>query len=73
MMLGDRLLFCPVTRPMYYLPGGERIETPDETLKVYLPSGCRWRRFRGEGEWDGGRWITLRVPLDEMAVFERTD
>ncbi|MBR3098389.1 MAG: glycoside hydrolase [Clostridia bacterium] len=73
MMLGDRLLFCPVTRPMYYLPGGERIETPDETLKVYLPSGCRWRRFRGESEWDGGRWITLRVPLDEMAVFERAD
>ena len=28
MMLGDQMLVCPVTRPMYYLPGGEKIKTP---------------------------------------------
>lgn len=71
MMLGDGLLFCPVTRPMYYLPGGVRIEEPDEEVKVYLPGGCRWRRYGGEEEWEGGQWITLRVPLDEVALFER--
>ena len=35
-MFGDSLMVCPVTKPMYYLPGSKKMEA-EETRKVYLP------------------------------------
>ena len=71
MMLGDRLLVCPVTRPMHYLPGGEAIAEPDETVKVYLPAGCRWIAPDGGKVYDGGQAAAVRAPLERIPVFVR--
>jgi len=59
-MFGDDLLVAPCV-----YPGGD--------LRFYLPSG-NWRRFDAQGQvWAGGRCYSIRLPLDEMAVFVRAD
>ena len=69
MMLGGSLLVCPVTRPMYYLPGGEKVEAPDENVQVYLPAGQRWYAAEGGPALEGGRYVTVKAPLDGVPVF----
>ena len=69
MMLGDSLLVCPVTRPMYYLPGGKKIDKPDETMQVYLPAGHRWYAADGNETYEGGQTVSVRAPLDTVPVF----
>ena len=71
MMLGDQLLVCPVTRPVYYLPGGERIPRPDETAEAYLPAGCRWYAADGTETYEGGQTVTVAASLDRVPVFVR--
>ena len=71
MMLGDSLLIYPVTRPMYYLPGGRKIENPDETETVYLPAGHRWYTADGGKCLEGGQEVTVRAPLAEVPAFVR--
>ena len=71
MMLGDFLLVRPVTRPMYFLPGGERIESPDETVQVYLPAGTRWYDPDGKTACEGGQAVAVKAPLDRIPVFMR--
>ena len=71
MMLGDKLLVCPVTRPIYYLPGGGKIDPPDETVAVYLPAGHCWYTPDGRQTHEGGQTVTVRAPLDEVPVFVR--
>ncbi len=71
MMLGDQMLVCPVTRPMYYLPGGEKITEPDETAEVYLPAGYLWYSPDGKRRWAGGQTVRVSAPLDTVPVFIR--
>ena len=71
MMLGDQLLVCPVTRPMRYMPGGEAIAEPDETIEVYLPAGSRWIAPDERKAYDGGQTVTVRAPLERIPVFVR--
>ncbi len=71
MMLGDQLLVCPVTRPMYRLPGGGKISHPDETAEVYLPAGNRWYTPDGKQASEGGQTITVPAPLNRIPVFVR--
>ena len=71
MMLGDSLLVCPVTRPMYCMPGGEKICRPDENVQVYLPAGYRWYAVDGGPAWDGGQTVTVQAPLNRIPVFAR--
>ncbi len=59
-MLGRRLLVAPVTREGQ----AER--------KVYLPKG-RWRHWFTHEEFAGRQELNMRVPLDQIAVFERLD
>jgi alpha-D-xyloside xylohydrolase len=56
-MCGRDLLVAPVLQP-----GGE--------VCVYLPAG-RWRRFADNRAFEGGCVHTLRLDLNEMAVFAR--
>ena len=58
-MLGDRYLVAPVTDDV-------------ETRSVYLPEGC-WKSLRTGEIRDvpaGGLRFDVRVPLDEIAVYE---
>ena len=71
MMLGNQVLVCPVTRPMYYLPGGDAVDSPDETVEVYLPAGCRWYAPDEKQEWQGGQSVQVRAPLERVPVFVR--
>lgn len=59
-MYGDKYLVAPI------LNLGQRAR------KVYLPSGCDWRRSDGSQQiFSGGQWTEVRAPLDTMPVFER--
>ena len=71
MMLGDQMLIRPVTRPMYYLPGGKKIGHPDETADVYLPAGHRWYTPDGRQAFEGGQTVTVPAPLNTIPVFIR--
>ena len=71
MMLGDRLLVCPVTRPMHYRPGGEAIAEADEAVEAYLPAGYRWIAPDEGKTYDGGQAVTVRAPLERIPVFVR--
>lgn len=59
-MLGRRLLVAPITR-------AGQIER-----EVYLPQG-RWRHWFTHEAYEGPRTLTVRVPLDQIAVFERLE
>jgi alpha-D-xyloside xylohydrolase len=56
-MLGLDLLVAPILAP-----GG--------TVRVYLPHG-RWHRFPAGPSYEGGRSLTLDLPLAEFPVFAR--
>ena len=71
MMLGDHLLVYPVTRPMYFLPGGAKIAEPDEYVPVYLPAGQDWYSPDGKKIFAGGQEIRVRAPLAEVPAFIR--
>ena len=71
MMLGDGLLICPVTRPMYFLPGGETVPDPEETVDVYLPAGCRWYAADRDRVYEGGQTVRVAAPLNRIPVFIR--
>ena len=71
MMLGDQLLICPVVRPMYFRPGGEAIDPPDETVSVYLPKGHCWWTPDGTQVYEGGQTVSVQAPLNRIPVFVR--
>lgn len=71
MLLGDALLIRPVTHPMYYLPGGEVIKNPQETVDVLLPAGVCWYELRTGECHAGGQTLQVHAPLDTVPVFVR--
>ena len=71
MMLGRDILVCPVTRAMYFLPGGEEIREPDETVPVYLPAGTRWYAPDEKRIYNGGQTVCVHAPLERIPVFVR--
>lgn len=54
-MLGDSILFAPCVKT-------------DNEVDVYLPEG-EWVRFPDNQAYAGSRLLTLRLTLDEMAIF----
>lgn len=67
-MFGDSIMVCPVTRPMYYTANSTKIERPDTTREVYLPSG-KWYDYYTGLAYEGGRYITVEAPLDKIPLF----
>lgn len=63
-MFGPKYLCCPVLEP------GQR------TIKVYFPSipgvTVSWKRFKGDGVFEGGQTEEVDCPLNSMPVFERS-
>ena len=58
-MFGPDLLVAPV------LHLGER------QRRVYLPSGPRWRAVLTDEVHDGGLWVEVDAPLDDIPTFTR--
>lgn len=56
-LLGDALLVAPVF-------------SPDGRRRVYLPHGA-WTDWWTGQVFDGGRWLTIDVPLDRMPLWVR--
>lgn len=70
-MVGDSIMVCPVTDPMYYKPGSIAINNVSKTRKVYLPQGIGWYDFHTNKHYDGGQIITVNAELDIIPVFIR--
>ena len=58
-MYGDKYLVAPILYP------------GQDTRTLYLPSGCKWKAFEGEMEYDGGKDITIECRLETLPVFVR--
>ncbi len=67
-MLGDSLLVCPVTAPMYYDRSGEPFRG-EKKWDCYLPQGCSWTSFYDGHEYQGGQWVNADSPLSHIPVF----
>lgn len=70
-MFGPALMVCPVTEPMYYLPGGEAIEGVKRSRRVWLPEGTDWYDFWTNERYAGGQWIEAQAPIDRIPLFVR--
>lgn len=57
-LLGPDLLVAPVLNP------------GQETLRLYLPGGDRWRHVWTGHIYEGG-WLTVSAPMGEIPVFSR--
>ena len=67
-LLGRSLLVCPVTRPMEYGPGKEKLD-PDYRWECYLPAGTGWYSLQTGTYYRGGQTVTVRADLNTIPVF----
>ncbi len=67
-LFGESLMVCPVTEPMYYEAGSEKLCNVSKTRKVYLPAGG-WYDFHTGEYLEGGRWITAEAPIEKIPVY----
>ena len=77
-MFGPSLLVCPVTEPMYYLPGGEEIQSQLQREAecrpysgCYLPAGTNWYDLFSGCRYEGGQEIRMPGSLEKIPVFVR--
>ena len=67
-MFGKSLLICPVTEPMYYGKENQKLEA-EKVWTCYLPAGDDWYHYWTDRKYEGGQFVTVDAPLDEMPVF----
>lgn len=67
-MFGKSLLICPVTEPMYYGKENQKLEA-EKVWTCYLPAGDDWYHYWTDWKYEGGQFVTVDAPLDEMPVF----
>jgi alpha-D-xyloside xylohydrolase len=70
-LFGRSLMVCPVTKPMYYGPSSQPIETKEYSRKVYLPAGALWYDARTGAAYEGGQTIEVQAPLESIPWFLR--
>lgn len=70
-MVGNDIMVCPVTEPMYYNAGSVPISQSSKTRTVYLPFGTGWYDFYTNEYYEGGQTITVNAELDTIPVFVR--
>lgn len=61
-MYGDRYLICPV------------LKAGQTNMRVYLPTlapNQKWKLWWSEQQWEGGTFVEVQSPLEQMPVFER--
>lgn len=72
MMLGDWLMVKPVTKPMYYLSGSEKITMINEEVSFYLPAGHQWFDLYTGEVFEGGQFVSVHAPLHRIPAFVRS-
>ena len=70
-MVGDSIMVCPVTEPMYYTANSTPIKDADKSRTVYLPGGTGWYDFHTNMHYNGGQTITVAAELDIIPLFVR--
>jgi len=75
-LFGPSLLVCPVTEPMYFLPGSRPAQHAKHSVQhapysrsVYLPAGRRWFDFWTNAGFEGGQRIQAHAPLETLPIF----
>lgn len=68
-LFGKNILVCPVTEPMYYLPGNREIACAKKTRDCYLPAGADWIDFWSGEYFAGGQSVERDTPLDRIPLF----
>lgn len=69
-LLGDSILVCPVTEPMYYVKDSKPVER-EKKRRVYLPAGTNWYDFWTDEFYEGGQWIDADAPIDRIPLYIR--
>ena len=67
-MVGDNLMVCPVTAPMYYDVAGKPIKS-QKTVTVWLPKGSDWYDYHTNARYKGGQYIEVKAPIDRIPLF----
>lgn len=70
-MFLQRLLVCPVTRPMLYGPGSTPLPATPMERTVRLPAGPGWYDFHTLTYLPGGQDIVAPAPLDRMPLYAK--
>ncbi len=68
-MMGNEFLVCPVTKPMYYNPNSQKIDSEDYTVSVYLPQGADWYDYWSNTRYQGGKSYDYDAPLETLPLF----
>ena len=68
-MLGDAILVCPVTQPMYY--GHSGWTQCEKTRACYLPKGADWFDFWTDELYAGGQAVCANAEIDKIPLFVR--
>ncbi len=70
-MFGPALMVCPVTKPMYYAAGSDKLKDTPKTREVYFPAGSDWYDFWTGERICGGRTVCVDAPLDIIPLYVR--
>ncbi|MHA1147936.1 MAG: TIM-barrel domain-containing protein [Promethearchaeota archaeon] len=68
-MFGPAFLVCPVLEPMYYRPKSKVIRNKEKTRTVYLPKDSRWFDFWTGIQYEGGKTIEAKAPIDILPLY----
>lgn len=68
-MMGDSIMVCPVTKPMYFLEKGQQLPENDRMIDVYLPSDCGWYDYYTGVYYEGGQVIKAYAPIDRIPLY----
>ncbi len=69
-MFGKSLLVYPVTEPMYYDKNSLELHREKKTT-CYLPKGTGWYDFWTNAHYEGGQYVTVDTPIDQIPLFVR--
>lgn len=70
-LVGNSLMVCPVTAPMYYEKHSKPAEGLEKSREVYLPEGCGWYDFWTEQYYEGGQTIKAEAPIDRIPLYAK--
>lgn len=68
-LLGQSVMVCPVTFPMYYEKRAQKLEQIPKAREVYLPEGTDWYDFRTDQKYAGGQNILVSADIQTIPLF----
>lgn len=71
-LLGSSLLVCPVLAPSRYGKDGQPLpprDRPGQYRRCYLPQGSIWHDYWTGQRFEGGQYVMVPAPLDQIPLF----